>query len=220
MEEITAIECGSDFTITLLTNKDILISPQLKHLETSFIPEQINKNVESISCGISHVAALLTDSNLVVWGFNYSGVCNIPNIQGKVKKIICGGFHNTAILHNGTIICWGDETAVGDDADAVGNVAFVAVIGVVGILSIPFSVFLQVLFHIFIPNSFASLCLPAAASASYCSIITSVSDGTFLISGVFFGGGLPIGDLTGCLAAGFEAPAFPPPTPVETPSGY
>jgi len=107
MEEIAVIECGSDFTLTLLTNKDISISPQLKHLETSFIPEQINKNVKEISCGISHAAALLTDSNLVVWGFNYSGVCNIPNIQGHVKKIICGGFHNTAILHNGTVVCWG-----------------------------------------------------------------------------------------------------------------
>ena len=59
---IQSITCGDEFVVMLLADNSIIISPCPSFLETSFIPEQIDKNVISISCGVSHITALLTNS--------------------------------------------------------------------------------------------------------------------------------------------------------------
>ena len=88
---------------------------------TSFLEVKLLSNIQSISGGGTHSAAITKDGKLYCWGGNTWGqigmgsACTavpIPKLvtfpeNRQVKKVACGAAHNLAILSNGSIWSWG-----------------------------------------------------------------------------------------------------------------
>ena len=46
---------------------------------------------------------------VMAWGFNLYGECNIPNEAQSGVSAIAGGYHTIA-LKNGSVLAWGDNS--------------------------------------------------------------------------------------------------------------
>lgn len=65
---------------------------------------------QQVSMGVRFVAALRSDGAVLAWGYNNSGQCNVPSLQGAVRRLRCGVETAYAVLWNGSIQTWGDCT--------------------------------------------------------------------------------------------------------------
>jgi hypothetical protein len=63
-----------------------------------------------VACGRWHSAAVTNDGQLVAWGRNDAGQCNVPTVVSPVANVSAGGFHTLALLDNGDVVAWGRNT--------------------------------------------------------------------------------------------------------------
>jgi alpha-tubulin suppressor-like RCC1 family protein len=66
-----------------------------------------NQHVIAVSCGCSHVVALLPTGSVVCWGDNSDEKCTAPGDLENVVGISCGYHHTAALKGDGTVVCWG-----------------------------------------------------------------------------------------------------------------
>ncbi|MEM3402262.1 MAG: hypothetical protein QXH08_03435 [Candidatus Hadarchaeales archaeon] len=65
----------------------------------------------SLSAGLYHSLALLSDGTVVAWGDDTYGQCDVPPaIQSNVSTVAGGGFHSLALSPSGIVTAWGDNT--------------------------------------------------------------------------------------------------------------
>ena len=70
-----------------------------------------------LSCGLSHVIALLDNGSLMCWGNDFYGQCQSPS--GTFSYVAAGAQFSMAIKQDGTLVCWGrnDEGQCNSPAD-------------------------------------------------------------------------------------------------------
>jgi alpha-tubulin suppressor-like RCC1 family protein len=83
--------------------------------------------VRSISVGLSHSCALLSNGNAACWGDNYWGKARAP--LDRFASISAGDSHTCGILTNGVLNCWGDSASyfvspIPDSVQSVSSGAF------------------------------------------------------------------------------------------------
>lgn len=62
------------------------------------------------SAGV-HTCVLDSNNNVVCWGLNNEGQCNVPSNLGRCKDVSVGYFHTCAIKEDDTVVCWGANWA-------------------------------------------------------------------------------------------------------------
>ena len=62
-----------------------------------------------MAAGYSHTCAVKANGELVCWGFNSDGQCNVPPHVGQVAAVAAGHLHTCAVKANGDLICWGGD---------------------------------------------------------------------------------------------------------------
>lgn len=60
------------------------------------------------SAGV-HTCVLDHNGNVVCWGLNNEGQCNVPSNLGICKDVSVGYFHSCAIKDDNTVVCWGSN---------------------------------------------------------------------------------------------------------------
>jgi alpha-tubulin suppressor-like RCC1 family protein len=85
-------------------------------------------NISTISAGVGHSCAVLSDSTVVCWGDNSFGQLGngtiaanqlkpVPAVGlGNVLDVSVGWIHSCALLKNGTVRCWGDGLGSGSQS--------------------------------------------------------------------------------------------------------
>jgi alpha-tubulin suppressor-like RCC1 family protein len=77
-------------------------------------------NVVSVSSGLNHTCAVLSDAKVTCWGHNGSGQLGSPagpnrlspalvSGLGSIAAVSAGGNHTCALATNGNLSCWGDN---------------------------------------------------------------------------------------------------------------
>ena len=83
--------------------------------------------INQIAFGSDHTAAILANGEVVCWGYNADGQCDVPTDIGPAVGIAVGGFHTVALLEDGSVVCWGRnddrQCDVPEFADTVVSVA-------------------------------------------------------------------------------------------------
>ncbi|MCE2883284.1 MAG: dockerin type I domain-containing protein [Planctomycetaceae bacterium] len=92
-------------------------------------PTTIGSAISQIAAGRGHVAVLREDGQVVCWGDNESGQCNVlpPASPLLYAQIALGDAHTVTLLSDGTVKCWGSN-AFGQSTPpaGLGNVTQVA----------------------------------------------------------------------------------------------
>ena len=63
-----------------------------------------------VSAGRWHSAAVTNDGQLLAWGRNDAGQCNVPSANGKFVNVSAGGWHTVALMDDGSAVAWGRNT--------------------------------------------------------------------------------------------------------------
>ena len=66
--------------------------------------------IESISFGWSHIVAVLSNGEVMAWGDNSAGQCDVPIEANHTIAVASGQFHNLALQEDGTVIAWGGQS--------------------------------------------------------------------------------------------------------------
>ena len=61
-----------------------------------------------IAAGFRHTCAIQADGELICFGDDQVGQCNIPLDLGVVVAAAAGGLHRCAVKANGTLVCFGN----------------------------------------------------------------------------------------------------------------
>ena len=85
-----------------------LLIDETEIISTKIIPE-INNIIKQISCGNEHYMVLLNNGEILCWGNNDYGQCNIPQEIINIVDIVAGYNHSIVLLQDKTIIKWGKE---------------------------------------------------------------------------------------------------------------
>lgn len=95
------------------------------------VPSLAN-GVQSLSAGIGHVCALLSDGSVKCWGWNGNGQLgdgttadrnvptNVSGLSSGVAEIATGGYHTCARMTSGGVKCWGKNVR-GQLGDGTGD---------------------------------------------------------------------------------------------------
>ena len=87
-----------------------------------FVDLGIGRTATWISSGSSHMCAILDDSSLKCWGYNWNAQLGLGNQDGQslpqlvdlgglqVLSVVCSGSFNCAILSNFKVKCWGTNS--------------------------------------------------------------------------------------------------------------
>jgi alpha-tubulin suppressor-like RCC1 family protein len=67
-------------------------------------------NAASIAA-YDHTVVALPDGEVVAWGKNDKGQCNVPNGLRNVKSVSAGKAFTVALKENGTVVAWGDNSS-------------------------------------------------------------------------------------------------------------
>jgi alpha-tubulin suppressor-like RCC1 family protein len=79
------------------------------------------KNASAIALGRSHSCAVMADSTLECWGYNYYGQLgnggstsdsDVPvsvSLSQPATSVSAGEFYNCAVVSGGAVYCWGDN---------------------------------------------------------------------------------------------------------------
>ncbi|GAB9464342.1 hypothetical protein Gpo141_00001774 [Globisporangium polare] len=137
--DVAAVSCGSRHAMALTTKGEIYSwgwgnMGQLGHgdLRSSNVPRkieffaQLGLEVDYISCGGCHSAAVTRDGTLYMWGEAHWGQLGLPKefrdlhqslpakcpvlqdgSEEKIVKISCGGAHTAALTDKGHVYMWG-----------------------------------------------------------------------------------------------------------------
>jgi alpha-tubulin suppressor-like RCC1 family protein len=62
------------------------------------------------SCGPHHTAAINEDGQVVCWGVDVHGECDVPVELGPVVAVNCGYFHTAVITQDKKVVCWGNNS--------------------------------------------------------------------------------------------------------------
>jgi alpha-tubulin suppressor-like RCC1 family protein len=71
------------------------------------IPAGVSGSVLQGAAGFFHTLALLNDSTVRAWGYNFNGQTSVPTDLTNVTKIAAGAYHSLALKNNGAVVCWG-----------------------------------------------------------------------------------------------------------------
>jgi len=83
------------------------------------IPDEVENNVTEISAGYFHSLALTRDGQVIAWGDNTYGQCNIPlDAQNNIIAISAGQTHSMALRSDGTLVMWGGSIGVPQAGEA------------------------------------------------------------------------------------------------------
>jgi len=104
----TAIACGTNFSLALLTNGNVVAWGDNSSNQTT-VPSNAN-GVVAIAAGGMHALALRTNGVVVAWGSNGSGESSVPSALTNVMAIAAGCGYSLALSNNGTMTGWGDNT--------------------------------------------------------------------------------------------------------------
>ena len=77
-------------------------------------------SVVAVSAGWRHTLALLEDSTVVAWGYNFNGQTDVPDTLKDVVAVSAGYVHSLVLLSDGTIMEWG-ASGWGEEQDSIGN---------------------------------------------------------------------------------------------------
>lgn len=66
-------------------------------------------NVIAISAGVQHVMALLSNQNVVAWGYDSYGQVDVPIGLTNAVAIAAGSYHSLALTKKGTVVEWGRD---------------------------------------------------------------------------------------------------------------
>jgi len=76
--------------------------------------------LEAIAAGDSFLLALADSGELVAWGDNSEGQCDLPDMAGKeIVAIAAGSAHGLVLLADGTVIAWGRNVSAQCDTPPV-----------------------------------------------------------------------------------------------------
>ena len=65
--------------------------------------------VVAIGAGDYHSLALKSDGNIVAWGDNSQGQCEVPADLTNVVAVVGGGAHSLALRSDGVVVAWGAD---------------------------------------------------------------------------------------------------------------
>ena len=68
------------------------------------------KAFKEIDFGRDHIVALKQNGEVIAWGDNSKGQCNVPKNIKKIVSISTGFYHSLAIQSDGSVIAWGDNS--------------------------------------------------------------------------------------------------------------
>lgn len=68
-----------------------------------------DNRIIAISAGWKHRLALKQNGDVIAWGSNYNGQCDVPLLAAPAVAIAAGGKHSVALLADGSIVGWGEN---------------------------------------------------------------------------------------------------------------
>lgn len=68
---------------------------------------------KNVSCGSTHTAVLYQYGNVVFFGYNNYGQCDLlinhPEYELKIKSVVCGTQHSAVLLQDNTVRLFGNN---------------------------------------------------------------------------------------------------------------
>ncbi len=91
----------------VLMSFEILAGPNVRTWgrDTGEIPVDLT-NAVSVAAGCYHNLALRSSGEVVAWGDNSAGQCDVPSLA-SVKAVSAGYAHSLALQGDGTVVAWG-----------------------------------------------------------------------------------------------------------------
>lgn len=103
---IRQLSCGYDEILILDTNGYTEALGNSSAITN--VPNSITSvDIQMVSTGENHAAALLSDNTVSIWGDNSWNQLDIPVNLVNVVQIACGDNHTVALKSDGTVVCWG-----------------------------------------------------------------------------------------------------------------
>jgi hypothetical protein len=99
----TSVVVGQDRVIALTTVGDA------QGWGGHVLPRPGMHGIEGLSAGTSHCLGLRSDGEILAWGNNSKGACNVPTGLSRVSAIAAGGGFSLALRQDGALIAWGDN---------------------------------------------------------------------------------------------------------------
>lgn len=126
-EQVSDIQCGSQFTVVLTKNGSLNICGTLNgNVFPSLSPLEIHLPIKcvQVACGRRHVLLLMERGIVMSWGTGYFGqlghgddsswdsprmisVLEPKRLGAKVINVACGGSHSGVITDSGRVFMWG-----------------------------------------------------------------------------------------------------------------
>lgn len=112
---IKQISTGSVFSVGVDYNGKVYVWGHTKVSSRIDIAKDMPTQYElgkvvSVSAGFDHVIAVNEDNEIICWGSNRMGQCQVPDeVSGKVLQVAAGYQISYALLENGMVYAWGNE---------------------------------------------------------------------------------------------------------------
>ncbi|OLQ00778.1 putative E3 ubiquitin-protein ligase HERC4 [Symbiodinium microadriaticum] len=74
------------------------------------VPTHVGAAVVAVSAGTLHTCAVRSDGQLVCFGDNSDGQCDVPTDLGAVLAVSAGVDHTCAVRSDGQLVCFGDNS--------------------------------------------------------------------------------------------------------------
>ena len=74
------------------------------------VPTHVGAAVVAVSAGTLHTCAVRSDGQLVCFGDNDDGQCDVPTDLGAVVAVSAGVDHTCAVRSDGQLVCFGDNS--------------------------------------------------------------------------------------------------------------
>ena len=108
VEPIVAIDSGGEGHLALDAAGQVYEFTHYDHTLPDMGSEPGDR-VVAISAGGNHSLALQEDGDVIAWGSNSQGQCDVPTFPLPVVAISAGGVHSVAVLEDGSVVGWGDN---------------------------------------------------------------------------------------------------------------
>jgi hypothetical protein len=88
-------------------------------------PSQLPAIVK-VAAGANHTATISAKGEVICWGWNGYGQCDVPAAFPEAMDIACGDVHTVVLMRDGTVRCLGGEAGTCDTPQNLGPVVSIA----------------------------------------------------------------------------------------------
>jgi hypothetical protein len=82
--------------------------------------------ITKVAAGANHTAVLSSQGDVICWGWNAYGQCDIPAKLPVAMGVACGDVHTAVLFHDGTVGCFGGEQGTCEVPSNLGPVVAIA----------------------------------------------------------------------------------------------